>query len=92
MVAGAITLDLVRRIVTCDGQTVDLSMREFALLETLMRRPGAVISRDKLEESVYGWDMEIGSNAVEVHLHHLRKKLGTASIRNVRGAGYRMSE
>ena len=92
MVAGAITLDPARRLVTCQGQVVDLSVREFALLETLMRRPGVVVSRDKLEESVYGWDIEIGSNAVEVHLHHLRKKLGAGSIRNVRGVGYRMAE
>jgi len=92
MVVGAIVLDPVRRFVTCNGIPVELSVREFALLETLMRRPGAVVSRDKLEESVYGWDMEIGSNAIEVHLHHLRKKIGAEAIRNVRGVGYRMAE
>jgi len=92
MVAGAIVLDPVRRFVTCAGKPVELSMREFALLETLMRRPGAVVSRDKLEESVYGWDMEIGSNAIEVHLHHLRRKIGADTIRNVRGVGYRIAE
>ena len=53
---------------------------------------GAVLSREKLEESVYGWGGEVGSNAIEVHLHHLRKKLGSASIKNVRGVGYRMAE
>lgn len=67
-------------------------MHEFALLETLLRYPGAVISRDKLEESIYGWDMEIGSNAVEVHLHHPHKKTGADAVRNVRGVGYHMTE
>ena len=57
-----------------------------------MLRPGAVLSREKLEESVYGWSEEVGSNAIEVHLHHLRKKLGTACIKNVRGVGYRIAE
>jgi len=92
MVVGAIVLDPVRRFVTREGKPIELSLREFALLETLMRRPGAVVSRDKLEESVYGWDMEIGSNAIGVHLHHLRKKIGAEAIRNVRGVGYRMTE
>ena len=66
--------------------------REFAVLEALMQRPGAVLSREKLEESVYGWGEEVGSNAIEVHLHHLRKQLGTASIMNVRGVGYRVTD
>ena len=57
-----------------------------------MQRPGAVLSRQKLEESIYGWGREIASNAVEVHLHHLRRKLGTSVIRNVRGVGYRVAE
>lgn len=57
-----------------------------------MQRPGAVLSREKLEESVYGWGEEVGSNAIEVHLHHLRKKLGSATIKNVRGVGYRVTE
>jgi len=90
--AGALSLDPVRRIVQRDGDTVELSAKEFAVLETLMRRPGAVISREKLEESIYGWGEEVGSNAIEVHLHHLRRKLGSESIKNVRGVGYRVSE
>ncbi len=57
-----------------------------------MQRPGAVLSREKLEESVYGWGEEVGSNAIEVHLHHLRKKLGAGTIKNVRGVGYRVAE
>ena len=64
--------------------------REFAVLEALMREPGAVVSSANLEDSVYGWGEEVGSNSVEVHLHHLRRKLDPALIRNVRGVGYRI--
>jgi two-component system response regulator QseB len=89
--AGSLTLDPVRKQVTQGEATVELSAKEFAVLETLMQRPGAVLSRSQLEESVYGWGEEVGSNAIEVHLHHLRKKLGAAAIRNVRGVGYRVA-
>jgi two-component system response regulator QseB len=89
---GDICLDPVRKTVTLRGTEVNLSPREFAIMEVLMQRPGAVLSREKLEESIYGWDEEIGSNAVEVHLHHLRKKLGNDVIKNVRGVGYKISE
>ena len=89
---GRLVLDPVRRAVTRDGAPVELSAKELAVLEALMQRPGAVLSREKLEESVYGWGEEIGSNAIEVHLHHLRRKLGADAIRNVRGVGYRISE
>ena len=89
---GALALDPVRKSVTRDGVAVELSAKEFAVLEALMQRPGAVLSREKLEESVYGWGEEVGSNAIEVHLHHLRKKLGSAAIKNVRGVGYRVTE
>lgn len=88
--AGALVLDPVRKLVSRDGAPVPLSPREFMLLEALMRRPGAVLSRAQLEESMYGWGEEVGSNAVEVHLHHLRRKVGAASIVNVRGVGYRV--
>ena len=88
---GALTLDPVQRRVTFRGQPVELSAREFAVLEALMREPGAVVSRSKLEDSVYGWGEEIGSNSVEVHLHHLRRKLAPELIRNVRGVGYRVA-
>jgi two-component system, OmpR family, response regulator QseB len=88
---GALALDPVRKLVTQDGSTVELSAKEFAVLEALMQRPGAVLSREQLEESVYGWGEEVGSNAIEVHLHHLRKKLGAAVIQNVRGVGYRVT-
>ena len=89
---GGLMLDPMRKSVTQNGEGVDLSAKEFAVLEALMQRPGAVLSRDKLEESVYGWGEEVGSNAIEVHLHHLRKKLGSATIKNVRGVGYRVTE
>lgn len=90
-ICGAIALDARTKQVTVDGEAIDLSAREFAVLEALMQRPGTVLSREKLEESVYRWGDEIGSNAIEVHLHHLRRKLGAASIVNVRGVGYRMA-
>ena len=65
-----------------------LSAREFALLEALAERPGIVLSRSQLEDRLYGWGEEIASNAVEVHVHNLRRKLGVEIIRNVRGVGY----
>ena len=89
---GSLTLDPVRRRVLFRGQAVDLSAREFAVLEALMKEPGAVVSREKLEEAVYGWGEEVGSNTVEVHLHHLRRKLEPQVIRNVRGVGYRIAQ
>jgi two-component system response regulator QseB len=89
--AGDLVLDSVRKTVNQAGMPVSLSPREFALLEALMQRPGAVLSREKLEQSMYGWGEEIGSNAVEVHLHHLRRKLGASAIVNVRGVGYRVA-
>jgi DNA-binding response OmpR family regulator len=88
---GSLTLDSVRREVRRAGQEIQLSAREFALLETLMQRPGAVLSREQLEDAVYGWGEEVGSNAVEVHLHNLRRKLGAETIRNVRGVGYKVA-
>jgi two-component system, OmpR family, response regulator QseB len=88
---GALTLDPVKRAVSLRGTPVELSSREFEVLEALMREPGAVVSRSKLEDSVYGWGEEVGSNSVEVHLHHLRRKLDPTLIRNVRGVGYRVA-
>lgn len=89
---GSLVLDPVRKRVEKDGAAVELSAREFAVLEALMQRPGAVLSREKLEESVYGWGEEVGSNTIEVYLHYLRRKLGTGVIKNVRGVGYRVAE
>ena len=88
---GELILDPVHKQVHLKGAAINLSAREFALLETLMQRPGAVLSREQLEDSIYGWTEEIGSNAVEVHLHKLRRKLGAETIRNVRGVGYKVS-
>lgn len=85
---GAITIDPSSRSVTLDDSPVALSAREFALLEALLDRPGTVLSVAQLEEKIYGWNEEVGSNAVEVHIHALRKKLGADLIRNVRGVGY----
>lgn len=87
---GGLVLDPVRKEVRLKGEPVNLSAREFALLEVLLQRPGAVLSREQLEDSVYGWTEEIGSNAIEVHLHNLRRKLGPETIRNVRGVGYKV--
>ena len=70
------------------GKSLALSAREFALLEALLEMPGAVLSRAQLEERLYGWGEEVESNAIEVHVHNLRKKLGANFIRTVRGVGY----
>ena len=83
-----ILLDPARREVRRNDAPVALSAREFAVLEALLERPGAVLSRAQLEEKLYGWDEEPGSNTIEVFVHGLRKKLGADLIRNVRGVGY----
>jgi two-component system response regulator QseB len=88
---GPLTVDPVRRTVKFRGQPVELSAREYAVLEALMQEPGAVVSRERLEDAVYGWGQEIESNCVEVYLHHLRRKLAPELIRNVRGVGYRIA-
>jgi DNA-binding response OmpR family regulator len=85
---GDLTLDPAAHAVTQAGQAVDLSPREFAILQELLENAGRVLSRERLEQSLYGWGGEVESNAVEVHIHHLRKKLGTELIRTVRGVGY----
>jgi DNA-binding response OmpR family regulator len=76
--------------VTRDGREVSLSPKEFALLQLLMERPGNILSRTQIEERLYGWGEEVESNAVEVHIHGLRRKLGVDFILNVRGVGYRV--
>jgi len=85
---GGVTLDPATRQVTRDGEPVLLSAREFAVLEALMARPGALLSRAQLEDRLYGWGEEIESNAVSVYIHQLRRKLGADFIGNVRGVGY----
>lgn len=88
---GELTLDPATHQVTWQGESVLLSSREFAILQALLERPGLILSRTQLEERLYGWEDDVGSNAVEVHIHHLRKKLGPDVIRNVRGVGYMVS-
>ena len=85
---GGVTLDPATRQVTQGGVPVWLSAREFAVLEALMLRPGALLSRAQLEDRLYGWGEEIESNAVSVYIHQLRRKLGAELIQNIRGVGY----
>jgi two-component system, OmpR family, response regulator QseB len=89
---GDIELFPVTREVRLRGEPVAVSAREFALLEALLARPGAVLSRAQLEEKLYGWNEEVDSNAVEVHIHSLRKKLGADAIRNLRGVGWMIAK
>ncbi len=85
---GDVRLDPSMRQVTRGGELVVLSAREYAVLEALMSRPGAILSRAQLEDRLYGWGDAIESNAVSVYVHQLRRKLGSDFIRNVRGVGY----
>lgn len=99
---GAATSVLTNGIISLDPATreaqvalqeaVQLSNREFALLQALMVRPGAILSRSELEERIYGWGEEVESNAVEFLIHALRKKLGSDTIKNVRGVGWMVSK
>jgi two-component system OmpR family response regulator/two-component system response regulator QseB len=86
--ANGITLDAAARSVMLGGEPVILSTREFDLLHALMLNAGRVLSREQLEQHLYSWGQEVDSNAVEVHIHHLRRKLGPEAIRTVRGVGY----
>lgn len=83
-----VSIDPVSREVIANGQAVVLSAREWAVLQLLMARPGVVFSRKQLEEKLYSWKDEVSSNAIEVYIHGLRKKLGMNLIQNVRGVGY----
>ena len=85
---GSVTLDPATRQVTKDGEPVLLSAREFAVLEALMQRPGAILSRAQIEDRLYGWGEAVESNTVSVYIHQLRRKLGPDAIRNARGVGY----
>ncbi len=85
---GDLTINPATHQVFLGAKEIALSAKEFAILHALIDRPGAVLSRVQLEQHLYGWDEEIESNAVEVHIHNLRKKLGSELIRNVRGVGY----
>ncbi|HEX6829123.1 MAG TPA: response regulator [Burkholderiales bacterium] len=85
---GEIVLDPAAHTVTRRGKPVDLSPREFAVLHELLQNMGTVLSKHRLEQSLYGWEQEVESNAVEVHVHHLRRKLGQGLIKTLRGIGY----
>ncbi len=85
---GPITLHPAARQVSLDGKPVTLSTREFDLLQVLMLNAGRVVSREQLEQQLYSWGSEVDSNAIEVHIHHLRRKLNPDLIQTVRGVGY----
>lgn len=89
--AGDIELDPAARTVARQGQVVPLAAREFDLLHALMLNAGRVMSREQLEQHLYSWGQEVESNAIEVHVHHLRRKLGASLIQTVRGIGYTLS-
>jgi DNA-binding response OmpR family regulator len=88
--AGSVTLDIRTRRATVDDRTVELTAREFGLLETFLRHPDQVLSREQLLSLVWGYDFDPGSNVVEVYVRALRKKLGERVIETVRGMGYRL--
>jgi two-component system, OmpR family, response regulator len=89
---GVLTLDPSTHEVAIDGGSWLLSGREFSLLQALLIRPGAILSRSELEDRIYGWGEEVDSNAVEFLIHSLRKKIGSEAIKNVRGAGWLVSK
>jgi DNA-binding response OmpR family regulator len=88
LTVGALVLDPAAREVRWRGEPCTLAPKEFALLEAFMLNAGRVLSREQLEEKLYGWGEETGSNAVEVHVHHLRKKLAPSVVQTIRGVGY----
>ena len=89
--AAALQLDLTTREVLLNGVREALTAREFALLHALLERPGAILSREQLENRIYGWGEEVTSNAVDVLIHGMRRKIGPDAIRNVRGLGWRVA-
>ena len=90
LTAGDVVLDLRQRQVTCRGQPAGLTAREYAVVELLMRKAGCLVTRAEIEEELYGFEDSIASNAIEVHIHNLRRKLGPYFIANVKGRGYRV--
>ncbi|MBC2730626.1 response regulator transcription factor [Thiobacillus sp.] len=89
---GRVSLDPATREAACGDRTATLSAREFALLQALLLRPGAILTRSELEERIYGWNEEVESNAVDFLIHGVRRKLGQDVIKNVRGAGWRVDK
>ena len=88
LVCGGVQIEPASRNVQMDGEAVALSTREFDLLHALMRNAGRVLSREQLEQQMYSWGHEVESNTIEVHIHHLRRKLKPELIQTVRGVGY----
>lgn len=89
---GAVELDPGKLVATLKGEPLALKPKEFALLELLLRNVGRVLPRKLIEEKLYSWDEEVSSNAIEVHVHHLRRKLGSHFIRTVHGIGYTLGD
>ncbi len=87
---NGLALDPARMIATRDGSSISLSRREFVILQALMEAPGVIQSKSLLEQKLYGWQEDVESNTIEVHVHKLRSKLGAGFIETVRGAGYRL--
>jgi two-component system response regulator QseB len=92
LTAGDVVLDLRQRRVTYRGEPASLTAREYAVAELLMRRAGCLVSRAEIEEELYGFEDSIASNAIEVHIHNLRRKLGQHFITNLKGRGYRIED
>ncbi len=90
LIAGEVVLDLRQRTVAYQGEPAALTAREYAVVELLMRKAGCLVTRAEIEEELYGFDDYIASNAIEVHIHNLRRKLGPRFITNLKGRGYRV--
>jgi len=92
LIYGNLIVDPATRSVTIDGEPIAIARREFALLEKLLENVGTVISREHLTQTLYGWSDDVDSNAIEVHIHNLRKKIGSTHIRTIRGVGYMLEK
>ncbi len=92
LVVGGLTLNLDDRSVTMNGEEVNVSKREFDVLRALMEGAGRVLTRAQLEQALYGWNRNVDSNAVEVHIHNLRHKIGATTLKTVRGVGYTIAK
>jgi len=90
LTSGDVVLDLRQRVVTFQGEPAALTAREYAVVELLMRKAGCLVTRAEIEEELYGFEDDIASNAIEVHIHNLRRKLGQRFITNLKGRGYRI--
>jgi DNA-binding response OmpR family regulator len=89
---GRVVLDTLSHRVSVNGDTYELPRREYMLLKALMENPGRVLSKENLETKLYGWGEEVASNSIEVHVHHLRKKIPAGFIKTIRGVGYTVSK